>query len=475
LKHFQHLILGTGQATGTLLGHLIPTGESIAVVEGDRVGGTCLNTGCTPTKALVATAKVARMVSRASEYGIEAGAFSVDFAAVRARMNEIRDNSGMESWIRGTENITFFQEWGRFESPNQIRVGDESVTADRIYINAGARPRVPDVPGLDSAPWLDHAALLEVTELPEHLVIMGGSYIGLEFGQVFRRLGSRVTIIERNPGPVFREDEDVSLAIRDILEAEGINFHFDSQVVRVEAEGSGVAVTVLGAGGADGDRSAGGDATSGAEGDASGEELVITGSHLLVAVGRVPNSDTLDVAAAGIELDDRGFIVVDDCCRTNVDGVFALGDINGHGAFTHTSVNDAEIVVDLMTGGTRKLSDRIPVYALFMDPPLGRVGLSERQAVEQGYNVLKATRQMSKINRAKEMGETQGFAKLLVDGDTDRILGAAILGPGGDEIINMFAAYMYSGLPCRDFRKSVLVHPTVAELMPWILDTLKPV
>ena len=453
MRHFQHAILGTGQATGTLLGDLLPTGDSIAVIEGDRIGGTCVNTGCTPTKALVASAKVAHMVRRAPEYGVQANGVEIDFAAVRARMNAIRDNSGMVSWISSAKSVSLFEDWGRFEGPRQIRVGDESITADRIYINAGARPRVPEIPGLETVPWLDNSRILELTELPEHLIVLGGSYIALEFSQIFRRFGARVTVIERGPQLVFREDADVAESIKDILELEGIEFCLESSVVGVALDGSGVAVTI-------------------AQG---GDERLLTGSHFLVAVGRVPNSDLLDAEAAGIQLDERGFIEVDDFCQTSAEGVFALGDINGHGAFTHTSVNDAEIVLDQMRGGTRRLSDRIPVYGLFIDPALGRVGMTEREAVAKGHNVLRATRPMSQINRAKEMGETLGFAKLLVDGDTDQILGAAILGPGGDEIINMFAAYMYSGLPCKSYRKSVLVHPTISELMPWMLDTLKPV
>ncbi len=452
MTHFQHVILGTGQATGTLLGDLLPTGDSIAVIEGDRIGGTCLNTGCTPTKALVATARVAHMMRRAPEYGIHPNGFEIDFEAVRARMNAIRDTTAMVSWISSEKSVTLFEDWGRFEGPRRIRVGDEVITADRIYINAGARPRVPEIPGLESIPWLDNGRLLEVTEVPEHLIILGGSYIGLEFCQIFRRFGAQVTVIESGSRLIFREDVDVAESIKDILELEGIEFRLDSKVTGVAPDGAGVAVTIM----------------------HDEEESVLTGSHFLVAVGRVPNSDLLDAEAAGIQLDERGYIEVDDFCLTSAEGVFALGDINGHGAFTHTSVNDAEIVLDQMRGGTRRLSDRIPVYGLFIDPALGRVGMTETEAVAKGHNVLKATRPMSRINRAKEMGETLGFAKLLVDADTDLILGAAILGPGGDEIVNMFAAYMYSGLPCKSYRKSVLVHPTISELMPWMLDTLAP-
>ena len=453
MRHFQHAILGSGQALGTLLGTLLPTGESIAVIEDDRVGGTCVNTGCTPTKALVASAKVAHLVRRAPEYGIRPSGVELEYETVRSRMNAVRDNTGLVSWIASAKNVKLFKGWGQFDGPRRIRVGDQTITADRIYINAGARPRVPDIPGLDTVPWLDHDRLLELTEVPEHLIIIGGSYVGLEFSQIFRRFGARVTVIERGSQLVFREDADVAAGVKDILELEGVEIILDSKVMNVLPEATGVRVAV----------------------SQGGKEHSITGSHLLVAVGRVPNSDRLNAEAAGIDIDDRGFIEVDDHCRTSAEDVFALGDINGRGAFTHTSVNDAEIVLDLMRGGTRKLSERIPIYALFIDPALGRVGMTEKEALAKGLNVLKATRPMSRFSRAREMGETLGFAKLLVDADTDLILGAAILGPGGDEVINMFATYMYSGLPCSDYRKAVLVHPTISELMPWILDTLKPV
>ena len=332
MRHFQHVILGTGQATSTLLGALLPTGDSIAVIEGDRVGGTCVNTGCTPTKALVASAKVAHMMRRAPEYGVNPTGVEINFDVVRARMNAIRDNTGMVSWISSAESVSLIEEWGSFEGPRQIRVGDEVITSDRIYINAGARPRVPKIPGLETVPWLDQGRLLDLTEVPEHLIILGGSYIALEFGQIFRRFGARVTVIERGPQLLFREDADVAESIKDILALEGIEFCLDSSMVRVSPDGAGVAITI-------------------AQG---GDERLLTGSHFLVAVGRVPNSDRLNAEAAGIQLDERGFIQVDDFCRTTADGVFAVGDINGHGAFTHTSVNDAEIVLDQTRGGNQK-------------------------------------------------------------------------------------------------------------------------
>jgi len=465
--HYQHIILGTGQATGTLLGHLLATGDSIAVIEGGRIGGTCANTGCTPTKALVASARVAHTIRRSSDFGIRTAGVEVDYEAVRARMNTIRDTSGMDRWIATAENITLFREWGEFIGPKEIRVGQETITGDRIYINAGARSRIPPIPGLDSVPWLDNTSILELSSVPEHLIVLGGSYIGLEFAQIFRRFGAKVTVIEWAPQLIAREDADIGEAIKEILELEGIEFIMGSKATQVRPSGSNVEISLA--------LVESDSETCDSEGTEKAAKRSVKGSHLLLAVGRVPNTDRIGVKAGDLEIDDRGYIQVDDRCQTSVKGVFALGDINGHGAFTHTAVNDAEIVVDGMRGGTRKISDRIPVYGLFIDPALGRVGLTEKQAIANGHRVLRATRPMSRIGRAKEMGETLGFAKFLVDADTDRILGAAILGPGGDEIINMIATFMYTGLPWTEYRKTVLVHPTVSELMPWILDGLKPI
>ena len=455
MQSYKHLILGTGQATGTLLGGLLERKESIAIIEGGAVGGSCVNVGCTPTKTLVASARVAHMMRRGPEYGIHSGGIEINFKEVMGRMDAVRSKSrgGLEGWITSAEGVTLHRGWGQFVGPRQIRVNDNVLTAENIYINVGTRPRVPELKGLDSIDWLDSGRLLDLEILPEHLVIMGGSYIGLEFGQVFRRLGARVTVLEHNERLVRREDEDVSQVITDFLIEEGLEIRTGVGTCCAEKTASG-GVRIW----------------EDKEGGRS-----IEGSHVLFGVGRIPATGGLGLEQAGIEINDRGYIVVDDYCQTTAENVYALGDVNGHGAFTHTSVNDAEIVLDLFRGGTRKLSDRIVTYALFTDPPLGRVGLTEAQAIEQGYRVLKAVRPMAKISRAKEMGETRGFAKLLVDTDTDLILGAAILGVGGDEIINMFTPLMYNGITYKDFRKTVLVHPTISELMPWTFDALKPV
>ena len=453
MKTYDHIILGTGQATGTLLGRLIPTGQSIAVVEKAKVGGSCVNYGCTPTKTLVASAKAVHVAGRSDFYGFSTGKLELNYSRIRERMNEIRNGSsdGLTNWMEGTENVDLIKGHGRFISDKVIEVNGFQLSAKNIYINAGTRPRIPQIEGIEDVPWMDSAGLLDMETIPEHLIIVGGGYIGVEFAQIYRRFGSGVTIIQHSEQLMPREDRDVSDSIRDFLTEEGIDIVFGARAKKVISNQGKIELTV-------------------AKDDNS---LIIKGSDLLIATGRLPNSDRLGLENTGIRTSERGHIIVDDFCSTAVEGVYALGDINGHGAFTHTSVNDAEIVLDHLYGGQRKISDRNPVYALFTDPPLGRVGMTEKQALATGKKILKATRPMSRISRAKEMGETKGFAKLLVDADTDLILGASILGVGGDEVINMFAAIMHSGIPCREYRRVVLVHPTVSELMPWILDGIK--
>jgi len=452
---YDHIILGTGQATGTLLGKLIPSGDSIAVIEGGKVGGSCVNYGCTPTKTMVASARAIHQARRGDFFGFETGSITINYQQVRARMNEVRNasNEGLTQWMESTSNVKLIRAWGAFQGPKTIKVGDEVIEGKKIYINTGTHPFVPPIKGIREVPWMDSAGILDLETLPRHLLIVGGGYIGAEFAQVFRRFGSEVTIIQARDQIMPREDRDVAEAIAGFLQEEGISIKLGAKASEVVQEKDQIKLTIS---------------------TGSGEEE-LTGAHLLIAAGRRPNSGQLKLEAAGIQTDEKGYIKVDEYCRTDAEGVFALGDVNGHGAFTHTSVNDAEIVLDHLFGGSRKISDRIPIYGLFTDPPLGRVGFSEKEALAQGKRVLKATRPMSKISRAKEMGETTGFAKLLVDAETDLILGAAILGPGGDEIINMFAAIMHSQIPCREYRKVVLVHPTVAELMPWILDNLEEV
>ncbi len=455
MKTYNHIILGTGQATGTLLGKLIPTGESIAVIEGHNVGGSCVNYGCTPTKTLVAAAKAIHQARRGDFFGFSTGTVKLDFARVRERMNEIRNgaSNGLTEWIESTENVDLIRAWGSFSGPRTIQISDREIQGEQIYINVGTHAFIPPIEGIQEVPHLDSEGLLALETLPKHLLIIGGGYVGVEFAQVFRRFGSQVSLIQATDQLMPREDKDVADAIQAFLEEEGIAVHLNAKAKLISQKGRELQIEI----------------------NKAGQMDIISGSHLLVATGRRPNTKGLNLEAAGIQYNERGYIEIDDYCCTNVEGVFALGDVNGHGAFTHTSVNDAEVVLDHLFEGSRKVSDRIPVYGLFTDPPLGRVGMSEKDALASGRNILKSTMPMSKISRAKEMGETKGFAKLLVDADSDHILGAAILGPGGDEIINMFAAIMHSNIQCRNYRQVVLVHPTVSELMPFVLDSLEPV
>lgn len=454
MKHFSHLIIGTGQALGTLLGKLIPSEETIGVIEANKVGGSCVNYGCTPTKTLVASAKAYHMAKRGDFYGFQSDNLKLNFERVRKRMNEIRNggSDGLTNWMKDTENVDLIFGKASFTGNKKIKVNDEEYSADNIYINVGTRAKTPQVEGLSKINWLDSARLLALKQVPEHLLIIGGGYIGVEFAQIFRRFGAKVSIIQRSDQLVPREDSDIAESIKSFLEEEGIDVYLNTEAGSLEKKGDHIEILI--------------------KNEGKGQKL--TGDQLLVAAGRIPNSDRLNLDNTDIKTNSQGFIEVDDFCQTGVEGVFGIGDVNGHGGFTHTAVNDAEIVLDKLYGGDRTL-ERNTIYGLFTDPPLGRVGLTEKEALEKGLKVLKATKPMKNISRAKEMGETKGFAKLLVDPETDLILGASILGVGGDEIINMFASIMHSNIPCRHYRKVMLVHPTVSELMPWVLDGLEEV
>ena len=452
IERFDHVLVGTGQATATLIAGL-PEDERIAVIEGGAIGGTCVNVGCTPTKTLVASARVAQLARRGAEYGVTIGGVAVDFAAAMRRMNEIRHGSrdGLTRFLATKENVTLVRGWARFSGPRTLQVGDRTITGERVYLNVGARAVEPPIEGLADVPWLDNVRILDLERLPEHLVVIGASYIALELGQVFRRFGAEVTVIEAAERVLPREDEDVAAEVRAALEAEGVRFEVGAGVARVAPDGEGVRVELRGGG-------------------------VIAGSHLLVATGRRPDTDRLDAQRAGVDTDERGYVVVDERTRTSAEGVYALGDVNGRGAFTHTSVHDAQVLLDLLHDAERPrtIDERNVVYALFTDPPLGRVGMTEAQARASGRRVLRATKSMASISRAKEMGETRGFVKVLVDADSDRFLGASVLGVGGDEVIALFALAMSAGLTTQDFQRPVLVHPTVSELMPWVLAGLEP-
>jgi pyruvate/2-oxoglutarate dehydrogenase complex dihydrolipoamide dehydrogenase (E3) component len=452
---FDAIIIGAGQAGPPLAGRLTDAGMRVAIIERKFFGGTCVNTGCKPTKTLVASAYAARMAARAAEYGVVLdGPPAMDMERVKARAGKVIADSrqGVETWLGGMPGCTVLHGHARFEGPDRLRVGDEVLSAPRIFLNVGGRAAVPDMPGIDTVPFLTNSDMVELDHLPKHLVVVGGSYIGLEFAQMYRRFGAEVTVVEMGDRLVSREDEDVSAAIADILAAEGVGIRVGAKCIRLAPHEEGVAVSV--------------DCASG------GPEIV--GSHLLLAVGRRPNTDDLGLEAAGVETDARGYIKVDDHLATNVPGIWAMGDCNGRGAFTHTAYNDFEIVAaNLLDGQDWKLSERVPGYALYTDPPLGRVGMTETAARATGRPLLVGKRAMTRVGRAVEKGETQGFMKIIVDAETRRILGAAILGTGGDEAIHGILDMMNAGAPYTTLHRAVPIHPTVSELIPTMLGELK--
>jgi len=452
---FDAIILGTGQAGPSLAARLSAAGMKVAVVERGAFGGTCVNTGCIPTKTLVASAAAAQAVRRAPEFGISAaGPVVVDMKAVKARKDAISGDSrrGVESLLRGLPNATVFTGHARFESPHGVRVGSEVLAAERIFVNVGGRASIPKMSGISEVPFWTNSSIMAVDFVPPHLVIVGGSYVGLEFAQMYRRFGSRVTVVEMSPRLIAREDEDVSAAIREILEREGIAVRTGAECIALEKAASGVRVKV----------------------DCQDGSPAVDGTHLLLAVGRRPNTDDLGLDHAGIAIDARGYITVDDELRTSVPGIWALGDCNGKGAFTHTAYNDFEIVAaNLLDSDPRRVSDRIEAYALYVDPPLGRAGLTEAAARKSGRKILVGRRPMEKIKRAVEKGDTQGFMKIVVDADSKQILGAAILGVGGDEIIHTLLDVMYARAPYTVVQRAMHIHPTVSEYLPTVLGELR--
>ena len=457
-KHHDALIIGSGQAGPSLAARLAGAGMSVALIEREHLGGTCVNDGCMPTKTLVASARVAHLARRASDFGVRLGGpVSVDMRAIKARKDTIVSQAvgSLTQWLAGIDGLRVVRGNARFVAPHAVEVNGETLEAAKVFINVGGRPVLPDWPGLADVPVLTNTSLLELDVLPEHLIVVGGSYIGLEFAQVYRRFGARVTVVEYADRLIAREDEEVSREVQAMLEREGVRFLFGARDARVTpaADGAGVRLHL----------------------QAAGATLEIEGSHLLAAVGRRPNSDQLDLDHAGIATDARGFIIVDDQLRTNVDGVWALGDVNGQGAFTHTSYNDHEIVAaNLLDGAQRRTGDRIPAYALFTDPPLGRVGLTEAQVRASGRPALVGVLPMIRVGRAKERGEIQGFMKVLVDAQTERILGAALLCIEGDEIVHSLLDIMAADASYRVIRNCVHIHPTVSELIPTLLGSLVP-
>ena len=455
-QHLDALIIGAGQAGPSLAARLAASGRRTAIVERLRFGGTCVNVGCMPTKALVASARAIHMARRGDEFGFAtAGEVRADMRRIKARKDAIVAESceGIERWLRGTPNLTVLQGHARFTAPRTVSVDGESMEAGEIFINVGARAIVPDMAGARDPRCLTNSTILDLDAAPDHLVIIGGSYIGLEFAQVFRRFGSRVTVVERSDRLIGRDDEDVSAGLREVLDGEGIAFRLSATCIDVQPGATTVSVGV--------------DCTHGAP--------RIEGSHVLFAIGRRPNTDDLGLDRAGIATDAHGYIQVDDQGRTSVDGVWALGECNGHGAFTHTSYNDYEVVVaNLLDGDPRRLSDRIPCYALYTDPPVGRAGMTLRDARATGRPLLVGSRPMTRVSRATEMGETHGFMRAIVDGETRRILGAVVFGVGGDEVVHSLLDVMYAGASVSTIARGVHIHPTITELVPTMLQELVP-
>jgi pyruvate/2-oxoglutarate dehydrogenase complex dihydrolipoamide dehydrogenase (E3) component len=455
-NNYDAIIIGTGQSGPALAGRLNAEGLSTAIIERKLVGGTCVNVGCTPTKTLVGSARVAFTSREAHRFGVSiGGTVSVDMRKVKARMKDVSgaSNRSVTTWLEGMENVDLIRGHARFVGPHSIEVNGEILEAENIFINVGARPRVPDWDGLDEVPFYTSSEMMEVDFLPEHLVIVGGSYIGLEFAQIYRRFGSKVTVIEAGDRIIRRDDEDVSAAVMDILEGEGVKFRLQADCINARATESGVAVRA--------------DCEDGPE--------EITGSHLLLAVGRIPNTDDLGLDKAGIECSQHGMISVDDHLRTNIPGVWAMGDVNGRGAFTHTSYNDFEIIAaNLFDNDPRSVADRILCYGLFIDPPLGRIGMTESEVRASGRQALIGKRMMTRVSRAKEFGETRGFIKIIVDAENEEILGAAILGLSGDEAIHCLLDIMYARRPYTVISRAVHIHPTVSELIPTVLQEMVP-
>jgi pyruvate/2-oxoglutarate dehydrogenase complex dihydrolipoamide dehydrogenase (E3) component len=453
MKTFDAIFIGAGQAGPFLAARMAEKGMTVALIERKFLGGTCVNAGCMPTKTLVASARAAHVARRGEDYGVKIpGEIAVDMQTVRQRAETVIMNArnGLASWFDGLETMTVIHGHARFTGPKEVVVGGETLTAPRIFLNVGARPAIPDMPGLAGIDYLTSTGIIHLDSLPRHLAVIGGSYIGLEFAQMYRRFGAAVSVIERGPKLASREDEDISDAIADILRSEDIAVHTGVKDIRFTKSDAGVTVSVDG--------------------------KAIEASHVLVATGRKPNTDDLGLDAAGVVTDERGYITVDDRLETNVEGIWALGDCNGRGAFTHTSYNDFEIVAaNLLDGDDRKVSSRILAYALYIDPPLGRVGMTEKQARTSGRRIMVSTRPMSRVGRANERGETKGFMKVIADAETKEILGAAILGIEGDEAIHGFIDAVNAGTTFPALKWAVPIHPTVSELIPTLLGDLKAI
>lgn len=457
VQKFDAIVIGTGQSGSPIARRFAHEGKSVAIIEQAHFGGSCVNYGCTPTKALVANAKIVHSVRISKTFGVNVDKFQIDYKAIKARKDAMVKEStdAVKNSLLEAKGCRIFQGHASFEGQHQVEVGDQHLEGDKIFIDVGTRARIPEIPGLDKVPYLTNASLLDLEILPEHLLILGGGYVGLEFAQIFRRFGSRVTVIQQSPYIMTKEDLEVSKAIQEFLGKEGIEIYTNARNFEILPDSK--------------------DGKINAQIDQNGTKLKISGSHLLIAAGRLPNTDDLGLEKAGVNVDKKGFIIVDDTLRTSQPHIWAVGDCNGRGAFTHTSYNDFEIVTEnLFDNGTRKVSDRILIYALFTDPPLARVGMNEKQALEKYENVLSAKIPMTEVGRAWEKSETEGFLKILVDGKSKQILGASFLGTSCDEVIHVIAEAMYAKVPYTFLNKVIYIHPTVSEFIPDLLSELKP-
>jgi pyruvate/2-oxoglutarate dehydrogenase complex dihydrolipoamide dehydrogenase (E3) component len=454
-ERYDAIVIGVGQAAPALCARLDKEGLRTLLIERKLLGGTCVNTGCIPTKTMIASARAAHLAGRGDDYGFAGARVRVDMKAVKRRKDHVvrQSSDGLKKWIGGMKHVTLAHGQAKFTGPRRVAVKGKEYQAERVFINVGARAAVPDMPGVRDVPFLTNSSMMKVDFRPAHLVVVGGSYIGLEFAQMYRRFGAEVTVVERAPKLLPREDDDVAAEIRAIVEREGVEIRTGAECMGLKKKGKGVAVTL--------------ECRRGAP--------VAHGTHVLLAVGRTPNTADLGLQEAGIEADERGYINVDDECRTSAEGVWALGECNGKGAFTHTSYNDYEIVAaNLFDNDKRRISDRIQTYALFIDPPLGRAGMTEAEAKKAGRRALVGKMQMTRVGRAREQGETQGFMKVLVDANSKELLGAAILGLHGDEVVHSLLDMMYAKRPYTTIQRAMHIHPTVTELVPTMLGHLEP-